>query len=78
MGLNWRSLPEHEKGMMEKVVRKYHLGDEPRDVEYWRTKTPQERLEALELIRREYITRKYGAVQGLQRVWRVVKRGEQP
>lgn len=36
---------------MEKVVHKYNLGEEPNDLEYWLTKTPQERLSALEKIR---------------------------
>ncbi len=35
----------------EKVVKKYKLGEEPSDLEYWLTKTPQERLAALEALR---------------------------
>ncbi len=40
---------------MEKVVHKYKLGEEPSDLEYWKTKTPQERLAALNIIRERYI-----------------------
>lgn len=56
---------------MEKVVRKYQLGKEPKDHEYWLTKTPQERIAALEFIRYQV----YGDEidKGLQRVLRIVK-----
>ena len=39
---------------MKKVV--YELGEEPeKNLEYWLTKTPQERLYALEEIRNLYV-----------------------
>ena len=50
------------------------LKDLGNDFEYWQSKSPQERLDALELIRHEYNTWKYGTGQGLQRVYRVIKR----
>ncbi len=67
---------------MEKVIRKYNLHD-PQQYEderaYWRSKTPQEKLQALEAIRKtgnklqnskkEPIN---GDQQGLRRVFRVV------
>ena len=40
---------------MEKVIHKYKLGEEPDDMEYWLTKTPQERLAAVEQLRINYI-----------------------
>ncbi len=43
------------------------------DLEYWLTKSPQERLDALESIRREYNDWKYGPEQRLQRVCRIIK-----
>jgi len=40
---------------MEKIVRKYKLGEEPDDIEFWIKKTPQQRLEALYILRTRYI-----------------------
>ena len=59
---------------MEKVVHKYKLGEEPSDLEYWLSKTPQERLAALEQLRINYI-KIYGngIIPRLQRVYRIVK-----
>ena len=47
---------------MEKVVHKYNLGEEPSDMQYWLTKTPQERLSALEEMRDLYIKLAYNGV----------------
>jgi hypothetical protein len=59
---------------MEKVIHKYKLGEEPDDMEYWLTKTPQERLAAVEQLRINYIKIfKNGIVPRLQRVYRIVK-----
>lgn len=61
--------------MIECVVNKCKLGEEKPDILYWRGRTPVERLEALEEIRRSYNAWRYGnAEQGLQRVLRIVKR----
>jgi hypothetical protein len=57
-----------------KVIKKYKVGEQPKDIAYWRKKTFAERLDALEQIRQEYNTWRYSAQQGLQRVYRVVKR----
>ncbi len=56
---------------MEKVVRNYKLGEEPKGYIYWLTKTPIERLQALEYLRQTA----YGDIleQRLQRVYRIVK-----
>ena len=43
------------------------------DAAYWVTKSPQQRLAAVEEIRTEYIQWKFGAQSRLQRVYRVVK-----
>jgi len=55
-------------------VRKMRLGDPSNAAAYWRTQSPQARLAALEQIRREYHSWKYGAEPRLQRVCTVVKR----
>jgi hypothetical protein len=59
--------------MDKTYVRRGKIADQGTDLEYWLTKTPEERLAAVEMIRQEYNTWKYGAGQGLQRVYRVVK-----
>ncbi|WP_319524812.1 hypothetical protein [uncultured Desulfosarcina sp.] len=55
-------------------VKKYKIGQQRNDFLYWQSKTYEERLEALEQIRKEYNSWRYGADQGLQRVYRIVKR----
>ena len=60
---------------MEKVVHKYKLGEEPNDLEFWLTKTPQERLAALESLRDLYIKLTNNGIKPrLQRVYKVIKR----
>ena len=56
-----------------KVVTKKKLSDlknDKSDLEYWLSKTDQERIEAVEKLRRQY----GGSDQRLQRVVRVTKR----
>ncbi len=61
---------------MDKVVRKFKLGEEPSDLEYWLTKTPQERLSALEEMRDLTIRlMNHGTKPGFQRVCTIIKRG---
>lgn len=63
---------------MEKTIRifKSHAEAEAADIEYYRSLTPQERLKILcELVAR-YEGADYGAPGRLERVYRVVKRGE--
>ncbi len=58
---------------VEKVVQKFKIGEQPSDFAYWQTRTPQERLSALEKIRREWHAGSHDLEQGLQRVCRIVK-----
>jgi hypothetical protein len=56
----------------KKAVRKYNLGEEPKDFEYWLLQTPEKRIAAIEMLRLQY----YGPdkfKQGFQRVYRTVK-----
>ncbi|MCC5941503.1 MAG: hypothetical protein JJU37_08165 [Balneolaceae bacterium] len=66
--------------MIEKTVTKYHLKDPQQyedEREYWRNKTPQERLLALEKLRHQYMKLKgINAEQGVQRVCKIIKRTE--
>jgi hypothetical protein len=61
---------------MEKYVKKYHLKDPQQyedEREYWRSKTPGERLMALEALRREYMKMKgIDPDQPMQRVIRII------
>lgn len=60
---------------MEKVIRKYKLGEEPNDLEFWLTKSETERLSALESLRDLYIKLvNNGSKPGFQRVYTVIKR----
>ena len=62
---------------MEKYVKKYHLKDPQQyedEREYWRSKTPEERLMALEALRREYMKMKgIDPDQPMQRVVQIVE-----
>lgn len=53
-----------------KIVDKKNAGF---DADYWRVKSPQERLKALEFLRQQYLTVN-GTRQRLQRVCRIVER----
>jgi hypothetical protein len=58
-----------------RVVKKYSLKDQPNDFQFWQSKSYEDRLRALEEIRKEYNSWKYHhAEQGLQRIYRIVKR----
>ena len=59
--------------MIEKVVRKSCLSDfsEPQEnLSYWLTKTPEERVSAVEYLRRQI----HGSSAGFQRTARAFKR----
>ena len=59
---------------MEKVVTRWKSGDpaaEKADLAYWLSRTPEERIEAVELLRRQM----HGDPGRLQRVARVFRRG---
>ena len=59
--------------MIQKVVRKAKLSefDEIKEnLAYWLSRTPEERVEAIEILRRQY----YGNTARLERVARVIQR----
>ncbi|MGA3287256.1 MAG: hypothetical protein ABSD46_07510 [Bacteroidota bacterium] len=56
------------------VAHFYKKGEEPSDFAYWQSRPPEERLDALEEIRKEYNEWKYGSQQRLQRIYSIVKR----
>ena len=53
---------------MEKVIKKTSMIEKQSDLEYWLTKTPQERLDALEFLRQQYINFNKNVQPRLQRV----------
>ena len=52
------------------VIRKTTFAEEGTDLAYWLTRTPEERVLALEFLRQQY----HGTSIRLERVYRVVKR----
>jgi hypothetical protein len=60
---------------IEKVVRIINMKDDRGDLEYWLTKSPAERIDAVEILREQFVRFKGDVQQGLQRVCRVI---EQP
>ena len=63
-----------ENRRIVKVVRKYRLGEEPDDLDYWLSRPYSERLRALFEIRREHHAPRDLAGERLQRVYRIAKR----
>jgi len=61
---------------MEKVLKIVSLKDKSNDFEYWSSKSPIERLNALELLRNQYIKFKKDVQPGLQRVCTIINRNE--
>ena len=59
---------------MEKVIKIIKKGTEDPNILYWASRSPQERLDHLEKIRKEVIKAKYGSDPGFQRVVNVIKR----
>ena len=61
--------------MMEKVVRKISLKDKRNyDLEYWLSKTPEERISAIEFLRQQLYETEDGSPPRLQRVAKIIKR----
>ena len=58
---------------MEKVVRIINIKDDKGDREYWMSKSPAERIDAIEILREQYVRFKGDVQQGLQRIYRVVE-----
>jgi hypothetical protein len=68
---------------MQKTIRKIKQSDEAAvNAEFWRIKTPEERIGAVQILREQYITlfhkeREYReSRKGLRRVCSAVKRSE--
>lgn len=59
---------------IKRVWSKARLGEQEPDSVFWRTQSYEARLAALEQIRQEYHSWRYGAEPRFQRVYQIVKR----
>ncbi len=59
---------------MEKVVRIVQLKDKNDDSDYWMSKSPEERIYAIEFLRQQYIKTLPDAQQRFQRVCNIINR----
>lgn len=57
---------------MDKVVKIVSLKEKHSDFSYWMSKSPQERLDAIETLRDQYIRFIKDVKPGFQRVCRVI------
>ncbi len=60
--------------MISKTIRIVKKNEQKSDYAFWKTQSYEARLQALEQIRKEYNSRKYGTERKFQRVYKVVKR----
>jgi len=58
---------------MEKVISVIKKSEDKNDFEFWQSKSYQERIDAVETLRLEFIQMKRNVQQRLQRVYSVVK-----
>ena len=60
---------------MEKVIRKISLKDKRNyDLEFWLSKTPEERGSVIEFLRQQFYETEDGSTPRLQRVIKFIKR----
>jgi len=57
------------------VLSVHRVGEEPKDVEYWTTRSPEERIAAIESLRQQAYGADYAAA-GLCRVLEIARREE--
>lgn len=57
---------------MDKVLKIISDKDKQSDYSYWKTKTPAERLAAIEFLRQQYKNHKYDPQSRLQRVCKII------
>jgi hypothetical protein len=61
------------EGRVERTVTRVPLRDQLSDLAYWQSRPDEERLAALEAIRREYDGWRCGSEPGVERVSRIVR-----
>lgn len=59
---------------MENTARKLSIPQADRlDIQYWKTRSPEDKLDVLQHLRDEYYKFKNENRKGLQRVYRIIK-----
>ena len=58
---------------MKKVLKIVPLKNQPSDYEYWLTRSVSDRLDAIEILRKQYVDFAQNVEPRLQRVCRIVK-----
>ena len=58
---------------IEPVVHKYQIKEQPNDYSFWKTKSDEERLEALELLRKQFYEYEYETLSGFPRVYQITQ-----
>jgi len=56
-----------------RIIKKNSV-EENDDISFWMSQSPAQRISALEEIRAEYNSWKYGPYRGFQRVYKIIKR----
>ena len=57
-----------------KAISVINKSDDQNDFLYWQNKSAQERIDAIEILRLQYIQMNKYVQPGLQRVYRIIKR----
>ena len=55
--------------MIKKIIKKSALKDKGNDLAYWLSKSPEERIEALEILRKQF----HGNTARFQRTIRIIQ-----
>lgn len=58
---------------MEKILKIISLHEQPNDYKYWLSRPVSERIDAVELLRNQYIKFRKDVEPRLQRICRVIK-----
>ena len=67
-------MPPRARRKLKVIIRKLKDSDERRDYEYWMSRTPQERLEAVEFLRVQWYKMHNERPKRLRRIHRAFKR----
>ena len=59
---------------MEKVLKITSVNEKQSDYSYWITKSPQDRLSAIEFLRQQFVNQQNDSKSRLQRVCKVINR----
>jgi lipopolysaccharide/colanic/teichoic acid biosynthesis glycosyltransferase len=60
--------------MVDPVIHKKKLHSKDNDFQYWKSKSMEERLDAIEFLRQSYMKTETDVQQRLQRVYRIIRK----